>query len=192
MDNEKQLERLYTKLIPIILNQNMDPVIIAIDGKSAAGKTTLSNELVEKFDANLFHMDDYFLPEQLKTVERLKEIGGNVDYVRFKNEIIDSLLKKENVHYQKYICMNGTMEAHTREYKRVNIIEGAYSMHPYFQNPYAYCIFADIDSKEQEKRILKRNGRKMLTRFITEWIPKEEEYLSYYQIKKKSDIIVCL
>ena len=38
------------------------PFIVAIDGMSASGKTTLGKQLHEHFpDSNLFHMDDFFL-----------------------------------------------------------------------------------------------------------------------------------
>lgn len=37
-------------------------LILAIDGMSASGKTTLANELHQILGGHLFHMDDFFLP----------------------------------------------------------------------------------------------------------------------------------
>ena len=51
-------------------------------------------------------------------------------------------------------------------------------------------IFYEISSAEQQKRILKRNGAKMLERFETEWIPKENQYFNYYKIKEKSGLLL--
>ena len=62
-------------------------VRVAIDGNCAAGKSTLGALLQEVYGANLFHMDDYFLPFACKTPERLAEPGGNVDYERFREEV---------------------------------------------------------------------------------------------------------
>ena len=62
-------------------------VRIAIDGNCASGKSTLGECLRQIYDANLFHMDDYFLPFARKTPERLAEPGGNVDYERFWAEV---------------------------------------------------------------------------------------------------------
>ena len=36
-------------------------VIVAIEGGSAGGKTTLAARLQKELDANVFHMDDFFL-----------------------------------------------------------------------------------------------------------------------------------
>mgnify|MGYP003765190341 CR=1 FL=1 len=59
---------------------------------SAARKTTFIQKLQKEFDENIFHMDDFFLQEKQRTSERLQEIGGNIDYERFKEEIFEKLL----------------------------------------------------------------------------------------------------
>lgn len=46
-------------------------IVIAIDGRCAGGKTTLGSYLEQEFDANLFHMDDFFLQAGQRTKERL-------------------------------------------------------------------------------------------------------------------------
>ena len=63
-------------------------VIVAIEGGSASGKTTLASKLAEELDANLFHMDDFFLQPHQRTKERFLEPGGNVDYERFLLEVL--------------------------------------------------------------------------------------------------------
>ena len=42
-------------------------VVVAIDGNSASGKTTLAEELREEFSARVFHCDDYFLQPYQRT-----------------------------------------------------------------------------------------------------------------------------
>lgn len=71
------------------INSKKNRLLIAIDGMSGAGKTTLAEQLAERLDANVFHMDDFFLRPEQRTEERSREIGGNVDYERFHNEILD-------------------------------------------------------------------------------------------------------
>ena len=80
------LQKLYPGLLDRIdsLMELGKPINIAIDGNSGAGKSTLANILGGIYDANIFHMDDFFLTPDLRTEERLREVGGNVDYVRFK------------------------------------------------------------------------------------------------------------
>ena len=58
-------------------------VLVAIDGRCAAGKTTLAASLQAQLECNVFHMDDFFLRPEQRTSERLHQPGGNVDYERF-------------------------------------------------------------------------------------------------------------
>lgn len=153
-------------------------VLVAIDGQCASGKTTLGEMLARHFDCNLFHMDDFFLRPAQRTPERLAEVGGNVDYERFRQEVLEPLLRREPFSYRPYDCRSQQFAARVEvPVKRLNIIEGAYSRHPYFGDCYklAYCL--SIEAEEQKKRILRRNGPEMLERFINEWIPKENAYL---------------
>ena len=60
---------------------------------------------------------------------------------------------------------------------KVNIIEGAYSMHPTLAGYYDFSVFLDIEPKLQVLRIKKRNSPEMAERFFEEWIPLEQRYL---------------
>lgn len=162
------------------------PLLIAIDGNCAAGKSTLASRLQNDLGGNIFHMDDYFLQKYQRTGERLSEIGGNVDYERFKKEVIEPLKKGEAVKVYSCIHPDFILEYRkTLEYKKLNIIEGSYSCHPYFGFPYKIQIFVGADYELQIERIRRRNGEVMLQRFINEWIPKENDYFRKMQIKEK-------
>lgn len=167
------------------------PFVVAIDGMSASGKTTLGQSLHENYpESNLFHMDDYFLQPHQRTEERLAEVGGNVDYERFMDEIILHLDDKDGLSCRKFDCQTQLLgsEIHV-PWKPLVIIEGSYSQHPYFGEPYDLRIFSEISEEEQKKRILKRNGPEMLERFLDEWIPKENAYFKHYKIKQKSGFL---
>lgn len=173
-----------------LLMKSKDTVNVAIDGNSSAGKTTLASLISDVYDCNIFHMDDFFLTPELKTEERLKEVGGNVDYVRFGQEIIDGLNKGSKFKYRIYDCKQmDFVKTISVTPKKLNIIEGAYSMHPTLINNYDLKIFLHIDEKEQSSRILKRNGASMLRKFLSEWIPLENGYFEEFKVQKRSDLI---
>ncbi|MBO7357622.1 MAG: uridine kinase, partial [Lachnospiraceae bacterium] len=86
-------------------------VIVAIDGRCAAGKTTLSNELATELNASLFHMDDFFLQPHMCSAERLGTPGENVDHERFLKEVLKPLHEgKEHILYTPFSCKTGMME----------------------------------------------------------------------------------
>lgn len=168
-----------------------EPILIAIDGHCGSGKSTLADKIKEDYDCNIFHMDDYFLPIDMRTKSRLEEPGGNVHYERFKVEIIKPLQKSRDIYYRPYDCGVGSFSSCSIiPFKRLNIIEGSYSMHPSIASYYDLKIFLEIDSKEQIRRIKIRNGEDKIENFLKKWIPMENLYFSTYYIKDKSDIVI--
>ena len=187
----------YARLLPLFaplakLMKEKKPCVLAIDGRAASGKSTVAALLASVTGASLVHMDDFFLPPALRTQERLSEAGGNVDYERFSREVLPVLRKNEKFSYQRFECgevmaLGGFVEV---EKSDIIIVEGSYSLHPYF-GPYADLkVFSDINSETQMARILARNGEEMAEMFRTRWIPMEEKYFSAFSVKENADIIL--
>ena len=165
------------KRIDELLEQK-DMVIVAIDGKCTSGKTTLAGRLAEMYDCNVFHMDDFFLRPEQRTAERFAEVGGNVDYERFMEEVLLPLKAGKPFSYRPFDCRTFTLaEPLSVAPKKLNIIEGTYSHHPYFGNPYDLKIVLTIDDQTQRERILQRPAF-LHKRFFEEWIPMENRYFA--------------
>ena len=155
-----------------------EQVIVAIDGNCTAGKTTLAGKLAELYDCNVFHMDDFFLRPEQRTPERYAEVGGNVDYERFNEEVLIPLKAGQTFTYRPFDCSTFTLaEPVCVTSKKLNIVEGTYSHHPYFGDPYDLKILLTVDEDTQRLRILDRPAF-LHKRFFEEWIPMENRYFS--------------
>ncbi|NLM43704.1 MAG: uridine kinase [Clostridiales bacterium] len=185
---ERYIE-LFEKIDDLLRKNNT--VIVAIDGNSGSGKSTLAESLSDIYDSNIFHMDHFFLRPEQRTTERIREVGGNVDYERFKEEVLDNIRKNIEFKYQIYDCKVGRLTDYIKvSPKKLNIIEGVYSMHPTLRQEYDLKIFMSIDSELQKQRILQRSGEYMLKRFLQEWIPMENLYFSEMKIAEICDIVL--
>ncbi len=161
-------------------------IFVAIDGRCGAGKSTIAKDL----GYTVLHMDDFFLRPCQRTEERLSETGGNVDYERFFSEVLLPLKEKGMAEYRRFDCKTMTLcKAQTITRDRVTVVEGAYSLHPYFGDIYDLKIFVTTSYENQLKRISQRNGF-LLSRFENRWIPMEEKYISTFAVKEKCDIII--
>lgn len=165
---------------------------VKIDGRCASGKSTLGQYLFDIYSetasgAQLFHMDDYYVPWAQKTPSRLAEPGGNVDWERFLQEV-DSVPLTEPVRYRRFNCETQALEEETCvSPASVRIIEGSYSLNPNLPAP-DISVFLTVDPSEQRQRILRRNGPEALRRFDSDWIPLEEKYISACGVQKKCDL----
>ena len=165
--------------------------IIAIDGNCCAGKTTMATRLGSLLDANVFHLDDYFLQPHMRSSQRLSQPGGNVDAERFLAQVLLPVSRGERATVQKYDChADALLDPVFVSPKRVAIVEGAYSLHPLLAPYYTLKVFCRIDPALQESRILARNGEAALPVFRERWIPLENRYFEALDILSQCDLVV--
>ena len=188
---KKEIEEITQKIEPLLSNLEKDKIIISIDGMTGAGKTTLTQELSEKLNAQIFHADDFLLPPSLRTEERYNEPGGNIHYERMKEEVIDKIKEGKINDVIKYKPFNYIIQDFGEEiYLKItiiNIVEGSYCLHPYFGKYYDVCIFMKINEKKQIERLTKREPI-MINDFINKWIPLEKKYHEAFKLYDKYNI----
>ena len=162
--------------------------VVAIDGRCAAGKSTLARKLSERFNIPVAHMDHFFLRPEQRTEARLETPGENVDHERFLREVLEPLAAGEAVAYRPYSCQTETLdEPVVLGSSPVVLVEGSYSCHPALWDFYARRIFLTVDPQEQLRRIEARDGPLKLRAFREKWIPLEERYFSAFQVEERCD-----
>lgn len=167
------------------------PLIVAIDGRCAAGKTTLAERLRGLTGCNLIHADSFFLRPEQRTEERLNTAGGNIDYERLAKEVLLPLKNGEAFFYRPFNCKTmGFSDGIRVEPNALTIVEGSYSCHPALWEFYGLRIFVTVDPEEQLKRIERRNGADALTVFRERWIPLEEKYFVELRIAERCDCLL--
>lgn len=163
--------------------------IISLEGRCASGKSTITSKLKHKY--TIIPIDDFFLPINLKTKERLNEIGGNINYELVKKMLVElkQALKRnlEVFSYSAFDCSK--QEYYTKEIvlKDKVILEGVYSASIYFRELIDKIAYLLVDKETQLKRI---NNRSLKEKFINEWIPLEEKYFKHILIEEIADIII--
>ncbi len=189
------LHRDHARLLPLLglldrLLAERARVILAIDGGAGSGKSTLAQLLTTVYGCSVLHMDDFFLQPHQRTAERLATPGGNVDYERFFEEVLQPLREGRDFLYRPFDC--GAMaltEGTTVTPAPLTVVEGSYSLHPRLRAMYDGAVFLRIDEATQRRRILTRNGP-LAHRFFTEWIPLEETYFAQCGVEAACDLIL--
>lgn len=162
-------------------------IYIAIDGPCASGKTSFAKKLSDKLDATLIHMDDYFLPPELKVTKRMQEIGGNIHYERIIDELFSDL-EQSVIHHRKFNCSSNQFEQiQSVKLKPIVILEGVYSLHPKLRHHFDVKVLLTIDEETQKERLIARSGIQLYQRFVTEWIPLEQRYFNNEDFEQIAD-----
>ena len=165
-------------------------ILLAIDGPCTAGKTTLAGILGERYRCPVLHMDEFFLRPEQRTPQRLAQPGGNVGYERFKEEVLLPLQAGKAFAYRPFSCAARTLTAPVSVPPApLTVIEGTYSLHPYFDDPYDLRVFLRVDPDTQRQRIGLREAWKQ-ERFFREWIPMEQAYFTHFDIPSACDLVL--
>ncbi len=186
----------YLRILPLLADidrrrKKQRPLIVALEGGSASGKSTLAALLERIYDCTVFHMDDFFLRPEQRTEERLATPGGNIDHERFAAEVVEPLKRGEPVLYRRYDCATqSVLPAAEMQPGDLIFVEGAYSMHPALGRYYDLSVFMDIEPALQCARIERRNTPEMQERFFSEWIPMEQAYFEAADPKGRCDMVL--
>lgn len=156
---------------------------IAIDGMSCSGKTTLADSLASVFGATVIHMDDYFLPPgKIRTPH-----AGNTDINRFNSELYGKITEHRSFVSLAYDCRRGCYFPRVNRASGLVIVEGAYCLHPAVELEYDCKIFLTVSAGEQLRRLKARGNN--VNDFLEKWIPLENDYFEFYDIKSVCDIV---
>lgn len=188
---QENIKQNLKRILDVINTSPQEVYVAAIDGRCASGKTTLAKALAKETGAGVIHMDDFFLPEELRTKERLSSPGGNVHYERFREEVLENLKRKRDFSYRAFDCKTMTLgEARTVAGGGLYIVEGAYSCHPKLGDYMNLRIFSNVSREVQRSRVLKRGGEAALESFTRRWIPMEEAYFEAFSIPQRADLLI--
>lgn len=191
------IRREYAWLLPLLaaIDQKRDGTkrcLVALEGGSASGKTTLAALLQDLYGCSVFHMDDFFLRPEQRTPERYAQPGGNVDRERFWQEVLEPLRQgAQSIAYRRYDCRTGRLlEPVEIPAGSMAVVEGAYSLHPDLAPAYDLRVFLSIDPALQTTRIFRRNVPPQRDRFFDTWIPLEQAYFQSLDPKGQCDLVL--
>ena len=155
---------------------------VAIDGNACSGKSTVARRLQEYYpDSCIIHCDDFFLPKEKRSQERLDEIAGNVHYER-----LEDVLKKAKINqpfvYERYDCSSDTYQKVAFTPKRLVIVEGTYALRENLKDFYDVKCRLTIKKDTQQARLVARNPM-LMKQFNDVWLPQEERYFQNYKFE---------
>lgn len=165
-------------------------LLVAIDGRCGCGKSSLAALLARRFDANVFHMDDFYLPFAARG-ENWREIpAGNMDLRRFRSEVLSPLAAGETVLYRAYDCAHDRyLPTRALPFRSLSLVEGSYSLHPELAGFYDYRLFVTAEKHAQTARLKAREGDRFAA-FESTWIPLEEAYFQRFGIEELADRVI--
>lgn len=181
-----------------------NPIVVTLDGGSAAGKSTLAALIASELKVALIPLDDFFsadIPEHQWDKFTVEEKLNNVlKWKQIRFNVIEPLLKGKPAKWYAFDFASqrsdGTYPMQTaineRNASPVILIEGAYSASPELADLVDLAILVDVSVEERHARLKAREEKHFLEKWHKRWDEVEAYYSTQVRPKSSFDLIVEL
>ena len=164
-------------------------VLVAIDGHSAAGKSTLAQTLQRRLEAQVVAGDDFYrVMDEAERFSLDAEAGYRryFDPERLAAEVLEPLTDRRRARYRAYDWATGTLGDYKEVAPRgVILVEGVYSARPELRRYYDACLLVETPPQVREARQKQRADASEA--WLERWEAAERYYLERY---RHADLIV--
>jgi len=192
----QEMERLRTKL--------GRPIVVALDGGSGAGKTTIAEKLMRLTEVALVPLDDFYqtvIPEAEwphKTVQQ--RLNGVFDWSRVRSEALEPLRAGRPGRWHAFDFMSGLGKEGTYRLKEAVtevapaptiLVEGAYSASPPLRDLIDLAVLVDVQNKKRHLRTAARGDDiEILAKWHAIWDAVETHYFKHVCRSKSFDLVI--
>jgi uridine kinase len=179
------------------------PMVIALDGGSGAGKSTVALSLARKLGAAVIPLDDFFaadIPDRQWDRFTAEEKREKVfDWKRVRSQCIEPLLQGRPARWRAFDFESGLrpdgtygMEAKVKQQAPADVllIEGAYSAGPELADLADLAILVDVPEEERHGRLKEREGLPFSNKWITRWEKVERHYFEELRPRSYFDFVL--
>ncbi len=181
------------------LLQRKNPVLIALDGRSGTGKSTIAQAIASRVAGTIVVSDDFYSGGNdhawsgLSASEKVEQV---IDWQGMRAQVLEPLLanKPASWHpldFQPEIGWIGWKEETvTLEPAPVILVDGVYSARPELADLVDLAVLVEADDEARRKRLVIREGQAFMQRWHQLWDAAEEYYFTHVRPRSSFDLIV--
>lgn len=157
-------------------------VLIAIDGRGGAGKSSLAGWLASELDAQVIHVDDFGRPG------RPYDAWG---WGRFREQVLEPLSADRQARYQRYDWDSDRLvDWIDVEPGGVVIAEGVSITRTELGGPWDLRVWVECPYDIRLARGIERDGEAMRDAWVNEWMVQEDVYVQQQRPQDRADVVV--
>jgi uridine kinase len=173
-----------------------EPILIAIDGHSAAGKSTLAAEVARPLEAAVIDGDEFYAggtAEQWDAMTPAEKAAHCVDW-RKQRPVLEALARGEEARWHAYDWETGDgrlLEQPTiRPKAPVVILEGVYSARPELADLFRLRVLYDAPPGLRHLRWVNREGQGYYDNWARRWSEAEDWYFGHVMTRDRFDLVL--
>jgi len=177
-------------------NRSGRPVLVALDGRSGVGKSTLANDLVPLLGARLVFGDDFYAGgthEEWQARSPTQRRANVMDWERLREDALIPLRAGRRTSWRSFDWQtwSGLSEDVTVcEPAEIIVLDMVYSAGPELSDLVDMAILVTLTDQERRARLIARDGEACMTRWLTLWESAEDHYFTSIRPPESYDMIV--
>ena len=186
-----------------MLDERGSPFVVAIDGRSGTGKSTIASALAAVMPATIVPSDDFFAAQLTSTDwdarsarERARDA---IDWRRLRRLALEPLRAGRAAAWHAFdftggVRADGSYGMSTKSVRRdpapVIILDGAYSSRPELADVVDCTILVEAPSTTRDARLGRREDEAFLETWHERWDAAEDYYFTEIRPPESFDIVV--
>lgn len=179
------------------------PIVVALDGGSGAGKSTIAERLRKATGAALVTLDDFYqtsVPEaELPNLSVEERFNAAFDWKRIRSDALCPLREGTRARWQAFDFSNGLGEEGTYELRSdftevspapLVLLDGNFSASPQLRDFVDLAVLIDIPVEERHRRTGARDDVGFLDQWHLIWDEVEEYYYTMVSPPDSYDLVV--
>ncbi|MEM8532160.1 MAG: hypothetical protein AAGF95_15045 [Chloroflexota bacterium] len=185
-------ERLSSVLALLDERRRFPVTLLAIDGHSAAGKSSFAHALQQsRSDITIIHTDDFYRPMAEDIRAQLDASGGYdqyYDWQRLETQVLRPMHSGMTARYQRYDWATNAPGVWCEvQPAGVVVVEGCYAARPELRAYYHIIVLVTTSEEERSQRQLQRADE---AAWVARWDAAERYYMEHHRPHTYADIIV--
>jgi uridine kinase len=183
--------------IKALLSEKKRPIVIALDGRSGTGKSTLAEIIATNVGGIYINTDDFWAGgahEIWDAKSSEEKVEAAIDWKRLRKEVIEPLIEGKQASYHPFDFIKGSGLAEKAIIKGpspIIILDGAYSSRPELEDTLDLKVLVEVhDNINRKSRLAKREGSEYMDDWHRRWDPAEDYYFSTIRKRDTFDMFI--
>ena len=197
LDNNPEIEKTISRVDELVKHSNR-PVLVALDGKSGTGKSTIANQIAKRFGGVEITADDFWTGgsnEEWDEKTPKEKADLAIDWKRIRSEVLEPLLAGKPAAWYPFDWKTGrglSEQAHHSESKPLIVLDGAYSTRPELQDIIDFSVLVEVpDDANRRARLIGRENEEYMKDWHGRWDVAEDYYFTEVRPRESFDMIIA-
>lgn len=170
--------------------------LVALDGRSGVGKSTLAAAVAERTGAAVIDGDDFYAggPAALWDAMTAEQKTDHVIDWRRQRAVLECLARGQSASWHPYDwdADDGSFSSRllTCAPSGVVVLEGAYSARPELADLLSLRVLLDLPRRERRRRLLEREGARYRAVWEARWSESEDHYFGVVMPPPAFDLVL--